>query len=573
MKRDRRKQTGAHFTPKPLADLVAERLVREFSRFDGPVRILDPGCGDGNLLVAMAEALPTGLLRRSTLIGIEDNRDAFEIITSRLKSVGDCTTDLILGDFLGLVGDDTIFSSARRLDPVDVIIANPPYVRTQVLGAQRAQQLAATFGLEGRVDLYQAFLVAMAKVLRPGGLMGVITSNRFLTTRAGASTRRFLRREFDLLEIVDLGDTKLFEAAVLPALIFGVRRATARPISRAAAADFLRVYSTHHESPELESVSSIPAAIRQGRDCCFRVDATVYEVTTGRLRVPADASQPWTMHTADERDWVSTIDRHAACRIEDVAKVRVGIKTTADKVFIRSDWSKLPPNERPQRRHLHRLLSQRNAARWLAQHANGAGLRVLYTHEVVRGKRRPINFPADSPTWRYLRKHRTSLESREYVINAGRRWYEIWVPQDPAAWDYPKIVFPDISPNARFFLDGNGSIVDGNCYWITASDPNDEDLLLLILGVANSSTMARYHDLCFQNRLYAQRRRYLTQYVQRYPLPDRHSPEARDIIRLVRHIMDAKPEGSALDAIEKDIDLAVAEAFGLRVASVMGSPG
>ncbi len=70
---DKRKQTGAHFTPKPLADLVAQRLVKQMPRLDGPIRILDPACGDGNLLVAVAEAMPTSVRRRCTLVGIEDD--------------------------------------------------------------------------------------------------------------------------------------------------------------------------------------------------------------------------------------------------------------------------------------------------------------------------------------------------------------------------------------------------------------------------------------------------------------------------------------------------------------------
>lgn len=232
MPHDKQKQTGAHFTPQPLADLVARRLAHQLWRFEGPLRILDPACGDGNLLVAMAQALPAEARRRSTLVGIEDDIESFDTLTRRLaKMEGIPPADLRNGDFLDLVDEGSMFQSLLPIDPVDVVIANPPYVRTQVLGAKRAQHLAAKFGLEGRVDLYQAFLVAMAEALRPGGVLGVITSNRFLTTKAGVSTRRFLRSQFDLLEIVDLGDTKLFGAAVLPALIFGERTGTSRAMS------------------------------------------------------------------------------------------------------------------------------------------------------------------------------------------------------------------------------------------------------------------------------------------------------------------------------------------------------
>ena len=239
MPRDKQKQTGAHLTPKPLADLVAHRLSQQLWRFEGPIRILDPACGDGNLLVAMVQALPAEARRRNTLVGIEDDIESFDIVTRRLATMEDIPpADLRKGEFLDLVDDGTMFQLPLLINPVDVVIANPPYVRTQVLGAPRAQHLAAKFGLEGRVDLYQAFLVAMAEVLRPGGVPGVITSNRFLTTKAGVSTRRFLRSQFDLLEIVDLGDTKLFGAAVLPALIFGVRRSVPRRSDEAMHAEF-----------------------------------------------------------------------------------------------------------------------------------------------------------------------------------------------------------------------------------------------------------------------------------------------------------------------------------------------
>ena len=39
----------------------------------------------------------------------------------------------------------------------DFIIANPPYVRTQIMGAKQAQLISAQFGLSGRIDLYLCF--------------------------------------------------------------------------------------------------------------------------------------------------------------------------------------------------------------------------------------------------------------------------------------------------------------------------------------------------------------------------------------------------------------------------------
>jgi len=61
--------------------------------------------------------------------------------------------------------------------------------------------------------------MGIASVLKPGGVLGLLTSNRFLTIKSGATLRQLLRATFDLQAIYDLGDTKLFSAAVLPVIL------------------------------------------------------------------------------------------------------------------------------------------------------------------------------------------------------------------------------------------------------------------------------------------------------------------------------------------------------------------
>ena len=54
-----RKRHGVHYTPARLADFLAEQTVRQFEvREKQAIRILDPACGDGELLLALIEALP-----------------------------------------------------------------------------------------------------------------------------------------------------------------------------------------------------------------------------------------------------------------------------------------------------------------------------------------------------------------------------------------------------------------------------------------------------------------------------------------------------------------------------------
>jgi hypothetical protein len=414
----RRKAMGVHYTPPLLAKFVADRLARLVKPLSsgGRLRVLDPACGDGVLLEALLRSLQEVGVDRCEVFGVEMHEEALTATRARLNQFAQARLQLIPEDFLNLSvggkGQRELWASPPSVpdvdQPFDIVIANPPYVRTQVLGAERAQQLAARFGLAGRIDLYHAFLVA--------------------------------------------------------------------------------------------------------------------------------------------------------------ATVRVGIKTTADDVFIRSDWDTLPLNLRPEPELLHPLLRHEDACLWALPREIQPTARILYPHEVVDGCRRAIDLHHYPRAKAYLELHRERLQRRHYVVEAGRQWYEIWVPQDPQAWAAPKIVFPDISPEPRFYLDLEGRLVDGDCYWLTLDAGIAPDTLYLLLGVANSSVMSRFHDLAFNNKLYSARRRYITQYVSKYPYPDPGLPASRKLVALVKQLVqDRRSSSTCLSSkeMETQINTLVEEAFSI----------
>src|SRR5436305_500108 len=169
------KANGAHFTPYELACFVAKRIIRsiptDFFATKETIRVLDPSCGDGELLLAFAEMLPSEYRRKIILMGVEFDKQSLGTAQHRLANCSIERLQLESADFLKIgkmkpaqpsLFDD--FSVPPILkEPADIIIANPPYVRTQVLGSEKSQELAVLFGLSGRVDLYQAFLVAMTQ--------------------------------------------------------------------------------------------------------------------------------------------------------------------------------------------------------------------------------------------------------------------------------------------------------------------------------------------------------------------------------------------------------------------------
>ena len=175
--------------------------------------------------------------------------------------------------------------------------------------------------------------------------------------------------------------------------------------------------------------------------------------------------------------------------------------------------------------------------------------------------RRAIDLSRFSASEAYLQAHRATLESRSYVLDAGRKWYEIWVPQDPAAWEKPKLVFRDISEEPIFWVDLQGAVVNGDCYWVV-SENQKEELLWLAAAVGNSTFAEKFYDHKFNNKLYAGRRRFITQYVEQFPLPDPSTKISKTIISKAKHIYQLAGTPQA-DADSVDLERLVYEVFGL----------
>ena len=115
--------------------------------------------------------------------------------------------------------------------------------------------------------------------------------------------------------------------------------------------------------------------------------------------------------------------------------------------------------------------------------------------------------------------------------------------------------------DARFAIDRSGAVVNGDCYWISLADIDSEDIALLMLAVANSSLGTRFYDEVCGNKLYSGRRRWMTQYVSRLPLPDPQTEVASQLIQATRKLLDSKtvPDQRALEKIDELVDAAFAE--------------
>jgi len=552
------KANGATYTPPELARFVASEMLRLVSLPEkGEIRIFDPAVGDGALLFALLEMLPESVVKRCEVSGFDTDPEALKKAAEFLGP----SVRLEQRDFLRYVlegGVNTDLFSVGTGDLFHLVIANPPYVRTQIMGADEAQRIAAGFGLSGRVDLYYPFMLGIAKVLAPDGCAGVITSNRFMTTKSGQAVRREVLSCFNVQGVYDLGDTKLFDAAVLPSVLIA-KGISGRQEPLSCGISFSSIYENTDRGGAVPAEGVIDALLR-GSGKYSVPDGRVFSVKDGILDNGGQPSGVWRVSGASSDAWLQTVLLRTAMLFKDIGPIRVGVKTTADKVFIRGrqDWD-TQGSGRPEL--LKPLITRDNARRFrmVSPRKGKPDKLILYPHEVREGRRSVVDLADYPKAAAYLQSHRERLEARDYVIKAGRKWYEIWVPQDPAAWASPKMVFPDISEKPTFWIDTEGGVVNGDCYWIRPQHGVSPDLLWLALAVANSTFIEVFYDHRFNNKLYSGRRRFITQYVEEFPLPDPSSENSAEMIRLAKEI-HAYPEGS--EQAER-LDSLVWEAFGL----------
>lgn len=178
--------------------------------------LLDPGCGSGNMIVAALARLEavTGDIDAlcSRLRGIEFHSgaviEARERVTSKLVSKGWSGNDATAA------ADRIILHSDFLLDdPVDqagIILANPPYMRRHRLPEDYRKAFDLATWRHARGDVLHAYLLKMIEALRPGGRIGLISSDRWLMNSGTSQVRKEVGKRLGVHELRRLDSSSAF---------------------------------------------------------------------------------------------------------------------------------------------------------------------------------------------------------------------------------------------------------------------------------------------------------------------------------------------------------------------------
>ncbi|MDZ4683791.1 MAG: N-6 DNA methylase [Planctomycetaceae bacterium] len=497
------------------------------------IRILDPACGSGAFLIEAFDQLhtvyqvsndrleelrghrtlfdPDREILQHNLYGVDLNEEAIEICRLSLwiktAARGKVLTSL---DHTICVGNSVISDPAihpRAFDwqvafpevfangGFDVVVGNPPYVRQEWLADIKPYLQANYRAFHGMADLYVYFYELGCRVLKPGGRLSFVVTNKWMKAGYGEPLRRFFTDETWIESVVDFGHAKrIFEDAdVFPSIIV-IRKPTAEP------------------RPKTARVCAIPRDLLRVDDLTRQIDAEGFEVPASQL-----GGGSWQLEPRTARELVSKIlGRGTVLREFLGVRPLYGIKTGFNEAFLIDTATKdrflaIDPKcieiIKP-------YLRGQDTDRWSPAWAGlwMIAIKSSGDHEwpwSQSGDDAESVFETTYPSVHaHLKSYEAQLIARQ---DQGRYWWELRSCAYWAEFDAPKILYQDITWRAQFALDTKGTLSNNTVYFLPTADS-------WTLAVLNSpiawwfSWRAAIHGK-------DEALRYFTAFMEQFPIP------------------------------------------------------
>jgi adenine-specific DNA methylase len=275
------KLRGGYYTPLPLA-----RWLVKWALAKGAKTVLEPGCGDGVFLEALAK-------HKGEVTAIE--LDPVEASKAQRKR------PVICSDFFAWADGNTY--------NFDAVVGNPPYIRYQYLEPE-PREIAARLCEEAGVPIskltnaWVPFVVLALQRLAPGGRLAMVIPAEIMHVHHAAGLRRHLEQHSETLTLVHI------RAMVFPGALQGVVLLLAEKKYNSdtppCAPDII----------EADSIDSLPETI---------------STTPRPLRM--SGRWMWSLLNEDEAALLARASEHFPA-FKDLASVDIGIVTGANEFFV-----------------------------------------------------------------------------------------------------------------------------------------------------------------------------------------------------------------------------------------------
>lgn len=511
--KEERQTLGEFYTPTEVVNFILDRL--DYTA-DKPIEnkdVLDPATGSGTFLVQVANRLVERLENK----GVEP-KEALEIVQKRLHGL-DINPFAVNIAQINLVfqivdlyrdvkeehpnytidnfkiyqtdslkrGVDTKISGfhsdsiirkyqqdkqeadAIKSGSYDIVVGNPPYVYYNDIPKGQRETYNKSFpkAAHRQYDMLILFIDSVRDWLKPGGEVGYITSNKFITNQYGEKLRKNLPRYVHLEEFIDFADAGVFEDAVNYPCVFVMRRKTSE--EEANTEEYQLPFVGVEK--EMDNVSALLEHIKDqiGEEYSDEY-INAFPVSSESLE-----EQSWKMIPSEDSTVLNAIQEGSENR---------EFADLCDRIETGMQPGRLPPylvtdvvieEKNLEEEIVYPVLEGKEIRRWREPTPTR---KVIYAHSDL-----DID---DYPNIKeHLRGYREELEERTTINN----WWELRRGRPGAVTDEKKIITPDIAYYNNFtFVDGNIHLLNTIYYAV----PKSEDDYNFLVGLSNSIVMQFY---------------------------------------------------------------------------------
>ncbi|MEH1997646.1 MAG: TaqI-like C-terminal specificity domain-containing protein [Nostoc sp.] len=400
----------------------------------------------------------------------------------------------------------------------DIQVANPPYVRQELIKHLKPTlQKVYPAIYTGTADLYCFFYARALQLLKPGGMLTFISSNKWFRAKYGEKLKKHIAEICHIHSITDFGDLPVFKGATAYPMIFIAQNDKSGDKSTI----FTQVKSLKSPYPDVLAVMHERGQL---------------------LPNTAIKGSKWTLTDTSSANRISKIEQAGIPLGEYVkGKIYYGLKTGLTKAFVINAKTRetLIEHDSINVEIIKSLATGKNIHKWRVESKDNW---IIVTPIGVDIKRYPAVF-------RHLQNWQAQLENRH---DQGNHWWELRACDYYSIFEQPKIIYQRFQVKPSFSYDNQGIYINDAVWMIAVHD-------LYLLGVLNSQPfwleIAR-HCTKIQNGY-----QLLRVYMEKAIIPNASTTERETISQLVQKCLDAK--GVNCEIWEKEIDERVAALYGL----------
>ena len=206
------------YTPSKVVNFILDNVgFNNRYGIDGK-HIIDNSCGNGNFLVEIVKRIFQFIPNidreylETHVHGIEIDEPAYNEAINRLNKIA---TEHNISNVKWDVRNSDALRTTDFDNSMDYVVGNPPYCNVHHMSKENYDLLKTEFFFcsDGMTDLYIGFFEKGIQMLNSNGILGYITPNSWLTSKAGYWLRSHLYDHNSLQKIYNFDTDKLFNDA------------------------------------------------------------------------------------------------------------------------------------------------------------------------------------------------------------------------------------------------------------------------------------------------------------------------------------------------------------------------